>query len=215
MAIKTIDPTRELSSILDLLTSIAGRILQMSDRKASVALGAATNTVFGSAFVASVFGTIGSLGAASTGTAIAGLSGAAKTTATLYWVGGLVGGGVTAGTLVLGAGALGVGIYGSMKVRRAILGQARRKDTLSEQEVNILEAINSIVSTIRTVLRAGAEISVRELELLSRVGMGPLLTEIEEALINGRFDDLKTYNRARLRGHVINLRSLQKKLGHE
>ena len=44
----------DLKSISSLLTSIAARILQVSDKKASLALGAATNAIAGSAFVAAV-----------------------------------------------------------------------------------------------------------------------------------------------------------------
>ena len=131
-----------------LLTAIVGRILQTSDRKASVAMGAATQAMAGTAFAGAVTGAIGSLGTAGTGAAIAGLSGAAKTSATLYWIGGLVGGGVAAGTAILGIGVIGAGVYGSIKVRRAILGHARRESELSDQELTILEAANALISAI-------------------------------------------------------------------
>lgn len=186
--------------------------MQVSDRKAGVVMGVATNTFMGSAFVTSVTGAVGSLGTAGTGAAIAGLSGAAKTTATLYWVGGLVGGGVAAGTVVLGAGALGVGIYGSIKVRRAILGHARREEGLSKEEQVILQATDALILAIRSVLDAGSEVTHREVTLLSRIGITPLLARIEMAFEEKRFDDLKIYNRVRLRGYVNNLRSLQTRL---
>ncbi|TGD44877.1 hypothetical protein EEB11_04810 [Pseudotabrizicola sediminis] len=64
----------DLREILGFLTSITGRILQVSDRKAGVVMGVATNTLMGSAFVTSVMGAVGSLGTAGTGAAIAGLS---------------------------------------------------------------------------------------------------------------------------------------------
>ena len=118
---ETVARSRELSHVLGALTSMAGRILQTSDRRAAVVLGTSTKVVVGSAVAASATGIIGSLGTASTGAAIAGLSGAAKTTATLYWIGGIVGGGVAAGGLVLGAGALGIGVYGSGQPPRSLL----------------------------------------------------------------------------------------------
>lgn len=203
---------RDLGKILGFLTSITGRILQVSDRKAGVVMGVATKTLMGSAFVTSVTSAVGSFGAAGTGAAIAGLSGAAKTTATLYWVGGIVGGGVAAGTVVLGTGALGIGIYGSIKVRRAILGHARRTEGLSEEEQIILQAADALISAIQNVLNAGSSVSHREVALLSRIGITPLLAKIDLAFEEKRFDDLKIYNRARLRGHVNNLRSLQTRL---
>ncbi|WP_155947297.1 hypothetical protein [Pseudorhodobacter ferrugineus] len=156
--------------------------------------------------------TINTLGTASTGAALAGLSGAAKTTATLYWVGGLVGGGVAAGTAVLGVGAVGAGIYGSIKIRRAILGHARRTEGLSEEEQAILKAADALIAAIQNTLNSDAEVTGREMALMSRIGITPLLARIDLAFTENRFDDLKIYNRARLRGHVNNFRSLQTRL---
>lgn len=204
---EAIDASRELSIILSSLTAIAGRILQTSDRKAAVVLGTGTKVVVGTAAAAAATGIVGSVGTASTGVAIAGLSGAAKTTATLYWIGGLVGGGVAAGGLVLGAGALGVGIFGSIKARRAIFGATRPEHALSEQEMRILEAIQALVVAIRAALESGRDVTGRELALFSRVRVAPLLADIEAGLGTGVFDDLKTYYRIRLRGHVNNLRA--------
>lgn len=207
-----INARRDLKKLSEFLTSISARILQVSNRKASVAMGAATNAAVGSAFVASVTGVVGSLGSAGTGTAIAGLSGAAKTSATFAWIGGLVGGGVAAGTLVLGAGALGAGIYGSIKVRRAILGYSRRHEEISEAELRILEASSILTTAIRDTLAADAEIGGREVVLMSRIGIKPLLMEVDAALQAGLFRDINIYNRARLRGHVNNLRSYLRRL---
>lgn len=204
---EAVDASRELSIILSSLTAIAGRILQTSDRKAAVVLGTSTKVVVGTAAAAAATGIVGSVGTASTGVAIAGLSGAAKTTATLYWIGGLVGGGVAAGGLVLGAGALGVGIFGSIKARRAIFGATRPEHALSEQEMRILEAIQALVVAIRAALESGRDVTGRELALFSRVGVAPLLADIEAGLGTGVFDYLKTYYRIRLRGHVNNLRA--------
>jgi hypothetical protein len=202
---------RHLKEIETFLTAIAGRILQISDRKASVALGAATSTVVGSALASSVLGAIGAYGSASTGVAIAGLAGAAKSTATLYWIGGLVGGGVAAGSLVLGAGAVGAGIYGSMKLRKAVLGHSR-KDTLSEREQGIILAIHALTQSIRSTLDSGAAVSDREIILFSRIGVVPLIGEAQRALDEGELSGMKIYNRARLRGHLINLQTLLTKL---
>lgn len=204
---ETADASDQLKIVLSSLTAIAGRILQTSDPKASVVLGTGTNAVAGSAAAAAVTGIVGSLGTASTGAAIAGLSGAAKTTATLYWIGGFVGGGVAAGTLILGAGALGVGLYGSIKARRAIFGATRAEQTLSERELRILEAIRSLTVAIQASLDDGREIAGQELALFLRIGVAPLLGEIEAGLGAGAFDDLKTYHRVRLRGDINNLRA--------
>lgn len=206
------DTRRDLARLSGFLTSISARILQVSDRKASVAMGVASTAALKSTVAASVTGLVGSFGYASTGTAIAGLSGAAQTSATLAWIGGIVGGGVAAGTLVLGAGALGAGIYGSIKIRRAILGHSRRREELSEAELRILEASSVLTAAIRDSLTAGAPISRREVALMSRIGIGPFLSEVETALGAGCFADLNAYNRTLLRGHLNNLRSYTARL---
>lgn len=205
------DNQRHLKDIEVFLTAIAGRILQVSDRKASVALGAATSTAVGSAVATSVMGAVGAYGTASTTAAIAGLAGAAKTSATLYWIGGLVGGGVAAGGVVLGAGALGAGLYGSVRLRRAILGQSRRDD-LSEREQAIVLAIHSLTQSIRETNNNGSTVADKELILFTRIGVTPLIEEVQRVLDSGQLAGMKIYNRARLRGHLINLKTLLTKL---
>lgn len=79
------------------LISMVADILQTSDKSARVAIGAAANVIFGATFATSVTGAVGAFGTAGTGAAIASLAGAAKSTAALYSIGGLVGGGVAAG----------------------------------------------------------------------------------------------------------------------
>ncbi|MGK8234577.1 hypothetical protein ACLGGT_10430 [Roseovarius sp. MS2] len=205
------DNQRHLKDIETFLTAIAGRILQVSDRKASVAVGAATSTAVGSAVATSVMGAVGAYGTASTTAAIAGLTGAAKTSATLYWIGGLVGGGVAAGGVVLGAGALGAGIYGSVKLRRAILGRSRQ-DNLSEREQAIVLAIHALTQSIRETIDNGATVADKELILFTRIGVTPLIEEVQHVLDSGQLAGMKIYNRARLRGHLINLQTLLTKL---
>lgn len=205
------DNQRHLKDIEMVLTAIAGRILQLSDRKASVALGAATSTAVGSAVATSVMGVIGAFGTASTGAAMAGLAGAAKTSATLYWIGGLVGGGVAAGGVALGAGALGAGVYGSVKLRRAILGRSRRDD-LSEREQATVLAIHALTQSIRETISDESSISNKELILFARIGVTPLIEEVQRLLDGGQLAGMKIYNRARLRGHLINLQTLLTKL---
>lgn len=203
---------RDLRRLAGFLRAISSRILQLPDRKAQVAMGAATNAATSTAFAATITGAIGALGTAGTGTAIAGLSGAAKTSAVLYWIGGIVGGGVAAGSVVLGAGALGAGIYGSLRLRRAIRAQARRRGEISAAELRIVEAASVLSTAIVGSLEAEKEIERRELAMLSRIAVTPLLERVEATLSAGCLDDLTAYNRLRLRGHVNNLRSFQKRL---
>ncbi len=202
---------KSLREIRSFLTAITGRILQLSDHKAGVALGAATSTLAGTTAASTIMGIVGTLGSASTGTALASLAGAAKTSATLYWIGGIAGGGAAAGAVIVGAGAIGAGIYGSRKVRRALLGQTRR-DTLSEREQEVVLAITTLVQAIDETLASRRELARRELELFSRIGITPLREAVQKRLADGAFSELTTYNRVRLRGHLNNLEALQGRL---
>jgi len=202
---------QDLKRLSGLLQALSARILQITDAKARVAMGAATNVAVGSGFAASLTGLVGTFGTAGTGAVIAGLSGAAKTSATLAWIGGLVGGGVAAGTVLVGASALGAGVYGSIKLRRVLLGAARRQEDLSERELRIIEGATILDATVRRALMAGA-VSPRDTALLSHVAVRPLIDSVQTALADGVFNDMNRYNRGRLRGHVNNLRSLSERL---
>ena len=204
--------TRDLVRLSGLLQALTACNLQTTDANARVAMGAATNVAVGSSFAAAAIGLLGTFGTAGTGAAIAGLSGAAKPSATLAWIGGLAGGGVAAGTMLIGAGALGAGVYGSIRLRRALLGQARRKEDLSEREVRVLDAAAILDAAVRAALNGDHAVSPREAALLSRIAVRPLVASAEAALPGGAFGDMNTFNRARLRGCVHNLRSLSGRL---
>ena len=104
------------------LTQIVSAIHQTSDRRSRLFVNAAIGKLSGAMAVGGICGLVATFGAASTGTAIASLSGAAATTAQLYWIGSIVGLGVACGGLMLAAGGVGVGvaagIWGSKKAPR-------------------------------------------------------------------------------------------------
>ena len=79
------------------LVEITGSILQTNKSATSKIMDAVVAKGAGAASVVSVTSLITILGTASTGTAIGALTGAAATTAKLFWIGSLVGGGVAAG----------------------------------------------------------------------------------------------------------------------
>ncbi|MDV7142022.1 hypothetical protein R3X27_04930 [Tropicimonas sp. TH_r6] len=183
-----------------------GSILQISDKKARVALGAGVNVVAGTMAAGAGTGLIGSFGVASTGTAIASLAGAAKSTATLYWIGGLVGGGVAAGGLVLAAGGAGAGYLAARKMRSAVFGSARGETEISEEEQRLLETIAALKSAISQATLEDRDVSTDELSLFFEIGVNPLVRHLQKALEVGVFDRLTHYNRIRLRGQVHVLR---------
>lgn len=127
------------------------------------------------------YGGVMALGTASTGTAIAGLSGAAATNATLAWLGGGAiaagGGGVALGTAVLGGIVAGPallvagGIFKSKakeKVNNACAYFAQVEQAISELQVGI-EKLNHISATadqIKELLK-----TIREYSKMFNAGM--------------------------------------------
>lgn len=99
---------------------------------------------------------VGSLGAASTGTAIGGLSGAAATNATLAWLGGgsLASGGlgIAGGTAVLGgivAGPL-LAIGGAVMASKAAETKNKAKEALAELRGNI-KKVEVVISKLEAI----------------------------------------------------------------
>ncbi len=112
----------------------------------------------GAATAAGVYGTVGMLGTASTGTAIGTLSGAAAKSATLAWLGGgslaAGGGGVAAGTMVLGGLVVGPAL---LVAGLFALSKAEKVETEVEQkiaEMDVAEVqIEQQIATVKIVLR--------------------------------------------------------------
>ncbi len=83
---------------------------------------------------AGVFGIASLFGTASTGTAIASLSGAAFNSAALAWIGGSM----ATGAWIVGGLAL-LGLVGSRFAMRGVLGKKRKQKKLDEQEKRVVE----------------------------------------------------------------------------
>jgi hypothetical protein len=73
-------------------------------------------------------------------------------------------------------------------------------------------AIHALTQFIRDTNSKGATISDKELILFTRIGVTPLMEEVQRLLDNAQLAGMKIYNRARLRGHLINLQTLLTKL---
>ena len=134
-----------------------------SVQAAEVLGGLTSSGAAGVSTAAGVYGLVGTLGTASTGTAIGTLSGAAAKSATLAWLGGgslaAGGGGVAAGTIVLGGlvvgpAALVAGFFASSK--------AEKVETEVEEkiaEMDIAEAqIEQQLAVVKIVLRRVDEV---------------------------------------------------------
>jgi hypothetical protein len=122
------------------LNYIAACILQISPAESS-RVGqqfgrAITAKISGLGGTGALLGIVATFGHAGTGAAISGLSGAAATSATMAWVGSLVGGGVAAGAALTGglAFVIGLGAY------KALASDRRDFKTLSDLEQRIVQS---------------------------------------------------------------------------
>ena len=140
---------------------------------------ATVGKIVGAAAAGGVTGLIGLLGTAATGTAIGTLSGAAATTAKLYWIGAMVGGGVAAGGVMLAAGGIGVGLAAGMAGRNAIMGKARDEDKLQDHEKAILTACITLINAIEQQRDSVQDASLTEMDVVAREVLLPLAHRID------------------------------------
>ena len=153
-----------------------------------------------------------SLGTASTGTAIASLSGAAATTAKLFWVGSIVGGGVAAGGAIIGAASLVGGYFAASRAKRLLLGISRDEDALENEEKLILDRCRKV----SIVLQADESVSSFDFSRLSDAILDPMLNDIDQfyfddtsssdSLTNARTINL--FHLARLHWNTATLREI-------
>ncbi len=122
---------------------------------------ALTAKMAGAGASAGLLGLVSTFGTASTGTAIAGLSGAAQSTATLYWVGSWVGGNVAVGALLTGGLAIGIGLL----AYQCIKSTPRTEDSFLDIDRSIVNSAAFLVSQIDEELTRNREPSDQELTL--------------------------------------------------
>lgn len=131
------------------LTTITACILQVRHQEAedwhgqfgrvvSAKIAAAAGTF-------SLFGLVSAFGTAGTGTAIAGLSGAAANSATLAAIGSAVGGGMAAGAMVLS----GFGVLVGMGAYKLLSSTAREYETLPDEDKRIVNTASLLAAAIQ------------------------------------------------------------------
>lgn len=170
----------DLRALDEALTAVVGAVLQESNRAAGTIIGVATSKLVAAGVMAGTFGGIAAFGAASTGTAIASLSGAAATTATLYWVGSTVGLGVAAGSLIVASGALAVGVPAAILVRQHVFGRRRTEHELCPREQAVLYATLRLAAPVRALRARDVQPSEMEMRIFARQGLQPLASKIAE-----------------------------------
>lgn len=168
-------------SASDLLTStkkelnyIVACIMQVSVKTASnltERVGKAIAAkVAGAAAVTGILGLVSAFGTAGTGTAIATLSGAAATSATLAWVGGIIGGGVAAGSILTGGLAILVG----GAAYKLLSSNARTYESLSLVERQIVDVCIVVIKAIDEQAIKNTPPSKHEMAMLLKHSLMPL-----------------------------------------
>jgi len=212
----------DLMLLDEALTAIVGAILQQSTRAAGTIIGIAASKLVAAGVMAGTFAAIGAFGLASTGTAIATLSGAAAASATLYWVGSSIGLGVAAGSLMLTGGAIAIGIPAAIAARRHILGRHRTEEDLDPHEKAALYAALRLAAPIRVASARKAPVSPVEMRIFVREGLGPLTTTLKhlyltkpkkqgEMTCEARSRSLPFWQQRRLRGALRQIESISEK----
>ncbi|WP_426088775.1 hypothetical protein [Janthinobacterium sp. PSPC1-1] len=168
------------------LNHISACIMQISAGEAEKAAGqfgaAIASKITGVATTGALLALVGTFGTAGTGTAIASLSGAAATNATLAWVGSLLGGGMAAGAVLTGGLSIiaGLGAY-------KLLGSERRAfESLPDVEQRIVQSCWFLIAMIDDLLadesrRVDADVAVGLLNN-TLLPLQALLTEHADAI---------------------------------
>lgn len=180
---------RERQVIAELERSLLGIISAITQtpsdlvRRARMASSIATAKVTSVAASAGIFGLVSTLGTAGTGTAIGTLSGAASTSATLAWIGGLVGGGMAAGAIILPAVGIAAGAATTMVIRKKFFNQRRTLADLEVFEKEILFAADSLLRPLSAITRGEQSHPTQiELKIFAHEGLRPLLRLIHAHL---------------------------------
>lgn len=162
------------------LTQIVAAICQTSNKRTRILVNAVIGKISGAMAVGGISGLVATFGAASTGTAIASLSGAAATTAQLYWLGSLVGLGVAGGTLLLAAGGIGAGVAAGLWGRRKLLGKPRMEEDLQEHEKAIVVACITLINAAKQQRESGQHASASDMRAVAEQVLFPLANQINQ-----------------------------------
>jgi hypothetical protein len=170
----------ELQVIEKALVGIISSVKQVSDKHARIFSKVIIGKIGAAASLGGLTGLISTFGAASTGASIASLSGAAATSAKLYWVGSIIGLGAASGGIMLAAAGLGAGVVAARYGRQWILGEERSDDELYDHERALLCATMTLLQAIREQIKTGKQPTRKEMEIISYTVLAPLVRQIEE-----------------------------------
>lgn len=143
---------RDLNCIIAAITQESERRTRHARRVTQIATGKIT----GAATVGGMLMFISAFGSASSGTAIGTLSGAAATSAKMYWVGSTFGMGAVAGAIILPAIGAILGLLGVLVFTRKVIGRSRKPEKMEQFEVRALFASHNLASAHSLKARSAA-----------------------------------------------------------
>lgn len=216
------DPADEpwLDRVETTLNGIVGGIRQISNRHARRLSGIAVGKLSGVVTVGGITGLVSAFGTAGTGTAIGTLSGAAATSATLGWIGSLVGLGAVAGGTILAATGVGAGILAAFMGKRWLLGSKRGEKDLENHEKAILASCLALITAINEQRHSGEEVTSEDKKLFAELALLPMVSEINtywdrSSMAKAGVEDgvpfdvtLKVVHRSALQHHTQQLKRL-------
>lgn len=174
---------RDLRDLDTALTAMVSALRHESNRTASRIVGVAASKMVAAGVAAGAYGAIGLFGAASTGTAIGTLSGAAATSATYYWIGSSVGLGASAGGMILSGGAIATALIAVSITRRRVFGRPKDALRMSPPEQAALYAALRLAAPIRIARAANLPLVSVEKQLFAREGLAPLVAAIDVLVV--------------------------------
>lgn len=172
--------SNSLEHLESVLTQSVAAILQDSERRTRIFIKAVIGKSIGAIAVGGIAGLVTSFGLASTGTTIASLSGAAATTAQLYWLGSLIGLGTAAGSLLLAAGGVGAGLAAGFWGHRKLMGKRRIESELQDHEKAILVACITLINAVKQQIGSGQKVSDSEMRILAQQALIPLASQLSQ-----------------------------------
>lgn len=162
---------RDLNGIVASITQVSGRRARRARRVAQIATGKIT----GVATIGGMLMFISAFGSATTGTAIGALSGAAATSAQMYWIGSIFGMGAVAGAIILPVVGAVLGLVAVLFLSRAVFGRPRKPERMQEFEVRALFAALRLAEPVASHLADESPSPSRdELRVYAHEGLLPL-----------------------------------------
>lgn len=169
-----------LEHLEQILIRTIAAIRQESERRTRIMVNVALSKSAGTVAFVSIAAWVAAFGVASTGTPIAALSGAAATTATLYWMGSLVGLGAAAGGVILAGAGIGISVAAGIWGRKRLIGKPRTDDSLQDHERAIVYASHSLIVAVRAQIKSGDKAKPDDMRLFAEHGLIPLANQINQ-----------------------------------